>query len=90
MIGALEMYFLCQESSCCCQNWLDWNFLMALSGFEMSVGGISSIPISAGLVFLAYKSLGEKNLDSSRLKPKPAVNKTSEVVDKTTSSSANR
>ena len=90
MIGALEMYFLCQESSCCCQKWLDWNFLMALSGFEMSVGGISSIPISAGLVFLAYKSLGEKNLDSSRLKPKPAVNKTSEVVDKTTSSSANR
>ena len=63
---------------------------MALSGFEVSVGGISSIPVSAGLIYLAYKSWGEKNLDSSRLKPKPVVKKASVVVDKATSSSADR
>ena len=43
---------------------------MPLSGFEIAVGGITSIPVVAGLVLLGYKSLGEKALDSSKLKPK--------------------
>ena len=43
---------------------------MALSGFEIAVGGIASIPVLGGLVFLGYKAFGEKNLDASKLKPK--------------------
>ena len=47
---------------------------MALSGFEIAVGGIASIPVLGGLVLLGYKAFGEKNLDTSKLKPKkPAV-----------------
>ena len=88
MIYVLEMYFLNRDCVCCCQSYMKWNFLMALLGFEMSVGGISSIPGSAGLVDLACKSWGEKNLDSSRLKPKLAVNNTSDVVDKSPFSKA--
>ena len=44
---------------------------MPLSGFEIAVGGMTSIPVVGGLVLLGYKSFGEKNLDSSKLKPKP-------------------
>jgi hypothetical protein len=43
---------------------------MALSGFEIAIGGITSIPVVGGLVFLGYKAFGEKNLDTSKLKPK--------------------
>ena len=43
---------------------------MALSSFEIAVGGITSIPILGGLVFLSYKAWGERNLDASKLKPK--------------------
>ena len=43
---------------------------MALSNFEIAVGGITSIPILGGLVFLSYKAWGERNLDVSKLKPK--------------------
>lgn len=43
---------------------------MALSGFEISVGGVLSIPVVAGLTFLGYKTWGERNLDVSKLKPK--------------------
>ena len=43
---------------------------MALSGFEIAVGGLFSIPVVGGLVFLGYKVWGEKNLDASKLKPK--------------------
>ena len=43
---------------------------MALSGFEIAVGGITSIPVLGGLIFLGYKAFGEKNLDTSKLKPK--------------------
>ena len=43
---------------------------MALSGFEIAVGGITSIPVLGGLVLLGYKAFGEKNLDTSKLKPK--------------------
>ena len=49
--------------------------IMALTNFEIAIGGISSIPTTAGLVFLAYKTWGEKRLDTSKLKPKkPASN----------------
>ena len=49
--------------------------IMALTTFEIAIGGISSIPTTAGLVFLAYKTWGEKRLDTSKLKPKkPASN----------------
>ena len=43
---------------------------MPLSGFEIAVGGIASIPVVSGLVLLGYKAFGEQNLDSSKLKPK--------------------
>ena len=43
---------------------------MALSGLEIAIGGITSIPVVGGLVFLGYKTFGEKNLDTSKLKPK--------------------
>lgn len=51
---------------------------MSLSKFEIAVGGISSIPVLAGLIFLAYKRWGEKNLDSSKLKSKKVVAKKKE------------
>ena len=43
---------------------------MALSGFEIAMGGIASIPVIGGLIFLGYKSFGESSLDTSKLKPK--------------------
>ena len=43
---------------------------MALSGFEIAMGGITSIPVIGGLIFLGYKSFGESSLDASKLKPK--------------------
>jgi hypothetical protein len=43
---------------------------MALSGFEVAIGGITSIPVISGLIFLSYKSFGENSLDTSKLKPK--------------------
>ena len=43
---------------------------MSLSGFEIAVGGITSIPLSTSLVLLVYKAFGEKRLDMSKLKPK--------------------
>ena len=52
---------------------------MALSGFEIAIGGITSIPVTGGLIFLGYKSFGEKNLDASKFKPKkPAQAKKAE------------
>ena len=43
---------------------------MVLSGFEIAMGGITSIPVVGGLIFLGYKSFGESSLDASKLKPK--------------------
>ena len=43
---------------------------MALSGIEIAMGGITSIPVVGGLIFLGYKSFGESWLDASKLKPK--------------------
>ena len=43
---------------------------MALSGFEIAMGGITSIPVVGGVIFLGYKSFGESSLDASKLKPK--------------------
>ena len=43
---------------------------MSLSGFEIAVGGITSIPLSSSLVLLLYKAFGEKLLDMSKLMPK--------------------
>ena len=43
---------------------------MALSEFEIAIGGLTSIPVVGGLIFLGYKSLGEVSLDTSKLKPK--------------------
>ena len=43
---------------------------MALSGFEIAMGGITSIPVVGGLIFLGYKSFGESSLDASKIKPK--------------------
>ena len=43
---------------------------MALSDFEIVIGGLTSIPVVGGLIFLGYKSLGESSLDTSKLKPK--------------------
>jgi hypothetical protein len=46
---------------------------MALSGFEIATGGITSIPVTATLIFLGYKAFGEKNLDTTKYKPKKSV-----------------
>ena len=43
---------------------------MGLSAFEIAVGGITSVPVLGGLIFLIYKAFGEKNLDTSKLRPK--------------------
>ena len=43
---------------------------MALSGFEIGMGGITSIPVVGGIILLGYKSFGESSLDTSKLKPK--------------------
>ena len=48
---------------------------MALSGFEISVGGITSIPLTSSLVLLLYKAFGEKRLDASKLKPRKVATK---------------
>ena len=45
---------------------------MALSGFEIGVGGITSIPVLAGLMFLLYKGWGEKNLEVKKAKVRTA------------------
>ena len=57
---------------------------MALSGFEIAMGGITSIPVVGGLIFLGYKSFGENSLDASKLKPKQrtAVKKEAPAPDK--------
>ena len=57
---------------------------MALSEFEIAIGGMTSIPVVGGLIFLVYKSLGENSLDASKLKPKkkPVVNKETPASDK--------
>ena len=59
---------------------------MALSEFEIAIGGITSIPVVGGLIFLGYKSFGESSLDTSKLKPKkkPAVAKATPTPDKKT------
>ena len=41
---------------------------MSLSGFEIAVGGITSIPLTSSLVSPLYKAFGEKQLDASKLK----------------------
>jgi len=50
---------------------------MALSEFEIAIGGITSIPVVGGLIFFGFKSFGEKSLDTSKLTPKkkPVVKK---------------
>ena len=57
---------------------------MALSEFEIAIGGLTSIPVVGGLIFLGYKSLGESSLDTSKLKPKKktAVAKETSTPDK--------
>ena len=57
---------------------------MALSGFEIAMGGITSIPVVGGLIFLGYKSFGESSLDTSKLKPKqkPTIKKEAPTPDK--------
>ena len=57
---------------------------MALSEFEIAIGGLTSIPVVGGLIFLGYKSLGEGSLDTSKLKPKKrtAVAKVTTTSDK--------
>ena len=57
---------------------------MPLTGFEISVGGVLSIPVVAGLTFIGFKSWGEKTLDSSKLKPKKPAPATTAVAKKAT------
>ena len=52
---------------------------MALSEFEIAIGGLTSIPVVGGLIFLGYKSLGEGSLDTSKLKPKKKTTVTKET-----------
>ena len=60
---------------------------MALTGFEIAIGGITSIPVTAGLVFLGYKIFGEKQLDVSKLKPKKVTQPKKAETTKETSKS---
>ena len=54
---------------------------MGLSAFEIAIGGITSVPVLGSLIFLGYKAFGEKNLDTSKLKPKkPAAGAASAVA----------
>ena len=63
---------------------------MALSGFEIATGGITSIPVTATLIFLGYKAFGEKNLDTTKYKPKkPAQTKKAEPSQKASESKMN-
>ena len=39
----------------------NYSFVMALSEFEIVVGGLSSIPVVAGIFFLIEKTYGSKN-----------------------------
>ena len=57
---------------------------MALSEFEIAIGGLTSIPMVGGLFFLGYKSFGESSLDTSKLKPKkkPEVARATPTPDK--------
>ena len=57
---------------------------MALSEFEIAMGGFTSIPVLGGLIFLGYVSFGEGSLDTSKLRPKkkPAVSKEMPTPDK--------
>ena len=59
---------------------------MALSEFEIAIGGLTSIPVVGGLFLLGYKSFGESSLDTSNFKPKkkPAVAKATPTPDKKT------
>ena len=59
---------------------------MALSEFEIAIGGLTSIPMVGGLIFLGYKSFGESSLDTSKLNPKkkPEVAKGTPTPDKKT------
>ena len=60
---------------------------MALSEFEIAIGGLTSIPVVGGLIFLGYKSFGESSLDISKLKAKkkPAATKETPTTDKKSS-----
>ena len=63
---------------------------MALSGFEIATGGITSIPVTAALIFLGYKAFGEKNLDTTKYKPKkPVQTKKAEPSKETSESKKN-
>ena len=63
---------------------------MALTGFEIAIGGITSIPVTGGLIFLGYKAFGEKKLDASKLKPKkPMQTKKVEPSKETSESKKN-
>ena len=63
---------------------------MALSGFEIATGGITSIPVTATLIFLGYKAFGEKNLDTTKYKPKkPAQTKKAEPSQNASESKMN-
>ena len=57
---------------------------MALGEFEIAIGGLTSIPVVGGLIFLGYKSFGEIKLNTSKLKPKkkPAITKETSKPDK--------
>ncbi len=51
-----------------------WNycFEMALSEFEVIVGGLTSIPVLAGIFFLIEKTYGSKNYLRKPVKASPA------------------
>ena len=53
---------------------------MGLSGFEIAVGGLASIPVLGALIFLSYKAFGESNLDTSKLKRKKPIAKTASAA----------
>ena len=55
-----------------------WNscFVMALSEFEIIVGGLTSIPVVAGIFFLIEKTYGSRNYLRKPVKASPAPKST--------------
>ena len=48
---------------------------MALTSLEIAVGGIASIPVVAGSVFLGFKTFGEKALDPGKTAKQKTIKK---------------
>ena len=61
---------------------------MALSQFETILGGITSIPVLSGSIYLAYKAFGEKALDPGKTAKKKSTTTSPGAPAKTSAKAA--